>query len=93
MDFFDLNEKASCPYNPNHIFDKEKLLYHLNRCKDKLKVGHLFKPCKYNSIHIIRKEDIENHELICSDAASFRSLTSELRNTLRQIEDERERSR
>ena len=55
MDFVDLNEKASCPYNPNHIFDKEKLLFHLNRCKDKLKVGHLFKSCKYNSIHIVRK--------------------------------------
>lgn len=61
MNFENLEEKASCPYNPNHIFDKEKLLFHLNRCKDKQKIGHLFKSCRFNSLHIIRKEDIEGH--------------------------------
>ena len=79
MDFADLNEKASCPYNPNHIFDKDKLLFHLNKCKEKQKVGHLFRSCKYNSIHIIRKEDMEAHELICSDSSDIRDLTSQLR--------------
>jgi len=35
MNFEDLSEKACCPYNKNHIFDKEKYIFHLNRCKDK----------------------------------------------------------
>lgn len=34
MYFEDLSDKATCPYNKNHVFDKEKLIFHINRCKD-----------------------------------------------------------
>lgn len=36
MYFEDLSDKATCPYNKNHVFDKEKLIFHINRCKDGL---------------------------------------------------------
>lgn len=93
MDFTDLTEKTECPYNPQHIFDKSKLIYHLGRCKDKEKVKHLFTSCQYNKIHIFKKEDIETHELICPDKDEVRNLTQQLRTTLSSLEYERERSR
>lgn len=55
MNFEDLSDKVSCPYNKNHIFDKDKYMFHLNRCKDKEKVGHKFTQCQYNRIHIVLK--------------------------------------
>lgn len=55
MIFEDFSDKVSCPYNKNHIFDKEKLIFHINRCKDKEKVGHLYASCQYNRIHIVLK--------------------------------------
>lgn len=58
MNFEDLSDKVSCPYNKNHIFDKDKYMFHLNRCKDKEKVGHKFTQCQYNRIHIVLKQDI-----------------------------------
>lgn len=54
-------EKASCPFNRNHIFAKEKLIFHINRCKDREKVKHKFAVCKYNGLHFIPKQDIEEH--------------------------------
>ena len=61
MDFIDLSEKVTCPYNKSHIFDKERLLFHLNKCKDKEKVKHKFRSCRFNKIHIVPLEDIEAH--------------------------------
>ena len=79
MYFEDVSDKASCPYNKSHTFDKEKLMFHLNRCKDKEKVGHLFGCCQFNRIHIMLKQDIESHELLCPDKDELRNLTIKLR--------------
>lgn len=49
-------EKTCCPFNHAHIFSKEKLIFHINRCKDKPKVAHLFTVCRYNALHFIKKE-------------------------------------
>jgi hypothetical protein len=54
-------DKACCPFNPNHIFAREKLIFHLNRCKDKEKVIHLYRACKYNGVHYYKLEEIEQH--------------------------------
>ena len=54
-------------------------MFHLNRCKDKEKVAHLFGSCQYNRIHIMPKQDIESHELLCSDKDDIRNLTLKLR--------------
>lgn len=48
-------EKASCPFNKNHIFAREKLIFHINRCKDREKVAHKFAVCKYNGLHFVLK--------------------------------------
>lgn len=50
-----------CPYNPNHTFASSKYFWHINRCKDRLKVMHKYTNCTYNQLHIILKEDIETH--------------------------------
>ena len=39
----------------NHVFHKEKLIFHINRCKDRAKVEHLYAKCKYNGLHFIKK--------------------------------------
>ena len=83
MDFTDLRNKAQCPYNPNHVFDKEKLIFHIQRCKDQKKNGHLFRSCQYNKIHILPREDLEAHEIICPDREDIINVTAQLRRTLR----------
>ena len=75
------------------MFDHDKLIFHLNRCKDRLKVGHLYRTCSYNKIHIVLKEDLETHELICDDREEIRRLTTRLRNTMNSIERERSREK
>lgn len=75
MNFEDFSEKACCPYNKNHIFDKEKYIFHLNRCKDKDRIGHLFASCQYNRIHIVPKEDLATHEIVCPDQRDMKRLT------------------
>ena len=54
-------------------------MFHLNRCEDKEKVGHLFGCCQFNRIHIMLKSEIESHELLCPDKEELRNLTIKLR--------------
>ena len=92
MDFFDLQNKAQCPYNPNHFFDKEKLIFHIQRCKDKEKHQNKFRSCQYNKIYIVPKEDLEVHEIICPDRQDIINVTANLRKSLMRIEREKSRS-
>lgn len=62
---------AVCPYNSNHRFEKRQFHYHIVKCKEKQKKGHLFRVCKYNSSHIIHKEEIDNHEKNCKDKKDY----------------------
>lgn len=78
MIFEDFSNKVSCPYNKNHVFEKEKLIFHINRCKDKAKVEHMFTSCRYNRIHILPKEDVTTHEMFCPDKEEIKKLTSQL---------------
>lgn len=89
-------QKASCPFNSNHIFAKEKLIYHMARCKDKPKVMHLMAQCRYNGLHYVKKEDIELHQDICPDKQAVINMTAMMRRNYENISDyhrERDRSR
>lgn len=56
-----------CPYNSNHKIAPAKYIYHLMRCKDKLKVGHMFVHCEFNHLHVIKRENIVEHYEVCKD--------------------------
>lgn len=80
MYFEDLSDKATCPYNKNHVFDKEKLIFHLNRCKDKEKVANQYDSCRFNRIHIhLKGDDLKFHEDICPDRDDIKKLTKQLK--------------
>lgn len=57
--------KLCCPYNILHRFDKTKFQFHVVRCKDKARVGHLFGHCQYYFYHIVKKEELKLHEENC----------------------------
>ena len=65
---------ASCPYNHNHRFAKNKFIFHVTRCKDKLKVGHRFTTCKFNGLHIVLKDELLAHYQMCEDKARKMAL-------------------
>jgi hypothetical protein len=83
-------EKASCPFNKNHVFAREKLIFHINRCKDRDKVAHLFSTCQYNGLHFVKKEELEMHELTCSDRMEVKRMIELMK---RNFANMRERSR
>ena len=58
---------VECPFNPAHKIQKEKIQFHINRCKDGKKNAHLFATCDYNSFHIMKKTEIEEHMKTCPD--------------------------
>lgn len=80
---------ASCPFNSAHTFAKEKLIFHLNRCKDRAKVAHLFTTCPYNGMHFIKKEEAEMHELLCPNKEEVRKMMATMRNNFIAITRER----
>lgn len=57
-----------CPYNSHHRFAAAKYFTHIARCKDGLKVRHLYQACQYNFMHILPKTAIQQHESQCPDA-------------------------
>jgi hypothetical protein len=87
------DDKAVCPFNNTHTFAKEKLIFHLNRCKDKAKVIHKFAVCRYNGLHFIPKEKLEEHELFCDDREEVRKMVESMKRSFDRINRERERSR
>lgn len=46
---------ATCPFNSAHTFEKDKLVFHINRCKDKAKRMPFMAKCKYNPMHFVDK--------------------------------------
>lgn len=83
-------ERASCPFNKNHIFAREKLIFHINRCKDREKVAHLFSTCQFNGLHFIKKEELEMHELTCPDKMEVKRMVESMKRNFASL---RERSR
>ena len=83
---------ACCPFNPAHTFARNRLLFHLNTCKDKVKKAHLFVACKFNPLHFHPKEEIELHQLVCPDRADYQELKRLLTQAGREGRD-RERRR
>jgi len=51
-----MNQLISCPYNAFHKVTEKRLMFHVVRCSEKEKVGHLFDHCPYNFLHILKKE-------------------------------------
>eukprot|EP00300_Choanocystis_sp_HF-7_P041331 c8045_g1_i1.p1 GENE.c8045_g1_i1~~c8045_g1_i1.p1 ORF type:complete len:260 (-),score=43.71 c8045_g1_i1:36-815(-) len=62
------SKMLSCPYNRNHIMNKERIVRHMLKCADKLKVGNDFATCRYNTMHIVPKTAVEDHENRCKHA-------------------------
>ena len=73
-----------CPYNSSHTFKQSKLVWHIFRCKDKLKVQHLFGTCKYNPLHIFRKDEIPRHERMCGDREKREQALKGLKEVIKQ---------
>ena len=86
-------EKACCPFNNAHIFAKEKLIFHINRCKDRPKVAHLFSACRYNGLHYLKNEEIELHEQICPDKHQVRQMVATMQRNYQAAGRDRSRSR
>jgi hypothetical protein len=86
-------ELVSCPFNKNHMFKKARLVYHLNSCKDKVKVIHLFAQCRYNRLHYLRKHEIQKHEEECEDREMLHNILDSLQKQHHKVDRERERSR
>ncbi len=60
---------AICPYNSNHVFAKEKLFPHLQRCKDKFKNNKPLLFCKNDSSIIFFEEGKTLHNSKCKYCA------------------------
>ncbi len=56
---------ASCPFNSAHTFEKDKFVFHIQRCKDKQKMMPYMSKCKYNPMHYVLKDKIKQHEEVC----------------------------
>jgi hypothetical protein len=50
---------ASCPFNSAHTFEKDKFVFHIQRCKDKQKMMPYMSKCKYNPMHYVLKDKIK----------------------------------
>jgi len=63
----DEEDWMNCPYNPNHRMPSSRFQWHLVKCPDKKKVGHLYQPCPYNAQHIVLKSELSHHKSKCPD--------------------------
>ncbi len=70
-----------CPYNSQHKFSAAKYFSHIARCKDGLKVRHLYQTCQYNLMHILPLGAVLQHEALCPDAR----LMLEKKNAMKEV--------
>lgn len=77
-----LDKVAICPYNSNHIFAKEKLFPHLQRCKDKIKSKKPTLFCKNDSSLRFLEENKQDHYTNCKYCASRSNIINIHQNNI-----------
>ena len=65
------NDLIHCPFNPNHIVKRSRLITHKKVCPDKNKRGII--QCPYNPSHHILIENLEKHKEKCPDKVEINS--------------------
>ena len=59
------NDLIHCPFNPNHLVKRSRLITHKKLCPDKNKKGIV--QCPYNPSHHILIENLDKHKEKCPD--------------------------
>lgn len=52
-------EVVKCPFNPNHTVSRNRIVYHIIKCKESCKSKKV--RCPYNATEYIEPEDMVNH--------------------------------
>jgi len=73
-----------CPYNSNHHMPSTRLQWHLVKCPDKKRFGHLYSVCPYNAQHIILKSEMTNHKVKCPDKDENAAESDEIDRQIRE---------
>ncbi len=70
---------AQCPYDPSHRIIRERLAFHLVRCRNSIRdndprrfrqLQRTLATCRFNSCHVVGKENLDEHERDCGDRNS-----------------------
>jgi len=83
----DYEKWLNCPYNYNHRMPSGRFQWHLVKCPDKKRVGHLFDPCPFNAQHIILKSEMAHHKSKCPDGRTSEDHKGESDEIDRQIRE------
>ena len=65
------NDLIHCPFNPNHLVKRSRLITHKKLCPDKNNKGIV--QCPYNPSHHILIENLEKHKEKCPDRVTINS--------------------
>ncbi|CAG9331116.1 unnamed protein product [Blepharisma stoltei] len=63
-----LEPKIACSYNPDHLVNPARLLWHYTKCPDRKHMSQMFKICPYNPAHHIPNCELYNHMKRCPNA-------------------------
>ena len=59
------NDLIHCPFNPNHLVKRSRLITHKKMCPDKNTCGIV--QCPYNPSHHIQIKNLDKHKEKCPD--------------------------
>lgn len=59
-------EYAICPYNASHTIIRNRMPYHIVKCRQNYR-GPPLSICPFNAMHIMPSTDIDNHVNNCPD--------------------------
>lgn len=62
---------ATCPFNPQHIMEPDRLLNHISKCKLKSENSHFYSQCPYEPCHYVYTSELAAHELSCNKRHLF----------------------
>ena len=65
------NDLIHCPFNPNHLVKRSRLITHKKLCPDKNNKGII--QCPYNPSHHVLIENLEKHKEKCPDRVIINS--------------------
>ena len=78
------NELIHCPFNPNHLVKRSRLITHKKTCPDKNIRGIV--QCPYNPSHHVLMENLEKHKEKCPDRVVINSdLAAEMEAYIKSI--------
>ena len=78
------NDLIHCPFNPNHLVKRSRLITHKKLCPDKNNKGIV--QCPYNPSHHILIENLEKHKEKCPDRVTINSdLAKEMEDYIKGI--------